>query len=88
MIITVNQPKWIEDDLNLEGLEETMTMNDKLNGVVQLPYPATEKCRYCKQCKHMRLAHRSNPHYSCEIQHVNVEAKWTCKLYTDKKMPS
>lgn len=49
------------------------------------PYPATGKCRRCKSCKHVRLPHRSNPHYTCEMRHATIEPTWTCGSYYDKK---
>ena len=48
------------------------------------PQPATTKLQMCKSCKHMRLPHKSNPHYACGLRHENIEPRWTCEQYSDK----
>jgi len=45
------------------------------------PYPATEKLQRCKNCKYMRMPHRSNSHYTCNVRHSTIEPTWTCKLH-------
>jgi len=52
------------------------------------PHPATTKCQKCKSCKHMRMPHKSNAHYTCGLRHENIEPSWTCGLYHDKKSQS
>jgi hypothetical protein len=49
------------------------------------PHVATEKCQRCKSCKYMRMPHRSNAHYTCEVRHTTIEPTWTCDLFYDKK---
>jgi len=49
------------------------------------PHPATGKLQRCKSCKYMRLPHKSNAHYTCELRHSTIESTWTCGLYNDKK---
>lgn len=46
------------------------------------PHPAIGKCQLCKRCSHVRMPHKSNPHYSCGARHTNVEPSWTCELYS------
>jgi hypothetical protein len=53
---------------------------------VELPHLAAGKCQMCKHCSHMRMPHRSNPHYTCDAQHSTIEPNWTCGLYHDKKI--
>ncbi len=48
------------------------------------PYPATEKLQRCKSCKYMRMPHKSNAHYTCNVRHSTIEPTWTCELYYDK----
>ena len=49
------------------------------------PHPTSVKCQKCKSCKHMRMPHKSNAHYTCVLRHENIEPSWTCGLYHDKK---
>jgi hypothetical protein len=53
--------------------------------VGELPHEAASKCQRCKSCKYMRMPHRSNAHYSCEVRHTTIEPSWTCSLFYDKK---
>jgi hypothetical protein len=54
-------------------------------GADEQPHAATEKGQRCKTCKYMRMPHRSNAHYTCEVRHTTIEPTWTCGLYYDKK---
>lgn len=47
------------------------------------PYPATEKLQRCKSCKYMRMPHRSNAHYTCNVRHSTIAPTWTCDLYNN-----
>jgi hypothetical protein len=51
---------------------------------VELPYPATGKFQRCKNCTHVRLPHKSNPHYTCDVQHASIEPTWICAAYCSK----
>ena len=48
------------------------------------PHVAATKCQMCKHCSHMRMPHRSNPHYTCDARHATIEPTWTCGLFNDK----
>lgn len=50
----------------------------------ELPHLATEKQQRCKSCKYMRMPHRSNAHYTCNVRHSTIEPTWTCELYNNK----
>ncbi len=45
------------------------------------PHTATDKFQRCKKCKYMRMPHKSNAHYSCNVRHAIIEPTWTCGLY-------
>jgi hypothetical protein len=49
------------------------------------PHEAAAKCQRCRSCKYMRMPHRSNVHYTCEVRHTTIEPTWTCGLYYDKR---
>lgn len=51
------------------------------------PHAATGKWERCKNCKNMRMPHRTNAHYTCELRHATIEPTWTCGLYNDKHNP-
>ncbi len=53
--------------------------------VGELPHEAAAKCQRCKSCKYMRMPHRSNANYSCEVRHTTIEPTWTCNLFYNKK---
>ena len=49
------------------------------------PHEVTGKSQMCKRCKSMRMPHRSNAHYTCEMRHTTIEPTWTCEFFNDKK---
>ena len=49
---------------------------------VEVPHLTEEKSMRCKTCKHLRLPHKSNSHYSCQMQNTIVDPKLTCDLHT------
>ena len=65
-------------------MQNNMEKTQGLLSVEELPNEAAVKCQRCKNCKYMRMPHRSNAHYSCQVRHTNIEPTWTCKLFNDK----
>jgi ribosomal protein L32 len=68
----------------LSNVNASKTINDVEVG--EPPHTAIGKCQRCKNCKHMRYPHRSNPHYTCEVRHSTIEPTWTCGQYDNKKI--
>ena len=52
---------------------------------VEVPHPTEKKGMRCKSCKHLRLPHKSNPHYFCQMQNIIVDSKLTCGLHTQNE---
>ena len=51
-------------------------------------HEAAVKMLRCKHCSHMRMPHRSNPHYTCGLRHETIEPYWTCGLFEAKHRQS
>jgi len=83
--------KKLQDDVRRLQLQVAALSNANAGKIIRVvetgesPHTATEKFQMCKSCKHMRLPHKSNPHYTCELRHSTIETKWTCGLYNDKR---
>lgn len=81
----------LEDNLRSLEVQVTMLSNDEIGKPISAieagepPHLAIGKFQRCKSCKHMRLPHRSNAHYTCVLRHESIEPTWTCGLYRDKK---
>jgi hypothetical protein len=70
----------------MSKLSETKTEAEVTEArLLEQPHEAAGKCRRCRSCSHMRLPHRSNPHYACTARHSNIEPTWTCGLFRDKQ---
>lgn len=50
----------------------------------ETPHTASDKFQRCKNCKYMRLPHKSNAHYTCNVRRATIEPTWTCQLFYDK----
>lgn len=80
----------LQDDLRRLEIQVAGLSNTDIGTIVKnveavdSPHPATGKCQRCKSCMNMRMPHRSNPHYTCELRHSTIEPAWTCGLYKDK----
>lgn len=89
--ILQNEVEALQDELRrLEALVAAVSIGniEKTHRDVEAlepPHEAIGKCQMCKSCKHMRLPHRSNAHYTCDMRHTTIEPKLTCGSYEDKK---
>jgi hypothetical protein len=76
--------KKLQDDVRrLESQVEALTKSNsekKSNDVAAWGplHVAATKTERCRNCKYIRLPHKSNPHYTCQLRHETVEPTWTC----------